>query len=137
MSTLAQERYGRRSTPGRRRLLLAAGALALATALGFIGWVTLYGRPSVNWSEVGYNVVSDNEIEVTFDISFSGSSDSGSGAQSAVCSVQALNTLGTEVGLRDVVVPAGPKGRARTTATVQTSERATTGLIKSCTRANE
>jgi hypothetical protein len=133
MSTLAQDRYGRRSTPSRRRLLLGAGALALAATLGFIGWVTLYGRPSVNWSEVGYNVVSDTEIEVTFDTSFSG----GSGARSAVCSVQALNPLGTEVGLRDVVVPAGPKGRARTTATVQTSERATTGLIKSCTRANE
>jgi len=133
MSALVEDRYGRRSTPRRRRVLLAAGALALAASLGFIAWITLW--PSVSSSEVGYNVVSDNEIEVTFDVSVNGGSDSGS--KSAVCSVQALNNLGTEVGLRDVVVPVGPKGQARATATVQTSERATTGLIKSCTRADE
>ena len=38
------------------------------------------------------------------------------------------------VGLRDIPVQAGPGGRVRATATLQTSERATTGLVKSCVR---
>jgi hypothetical protein len=138
MSTLAQERYGRRSTPGRSWLLLTAGALGLAASLAFIGWVTLSGRPTLNWSEIGYSVRSDNEIEITFDVNFSGGeSDSDSEPRTAVCTIQALNDLRTEIGLRDVLVPAGPNGRARTTATVQTSERATTGLVKSCARTDE
>ncbi len=133
-----QDRYGRRSTPARRRLLIAAGALALAASVAFISWVTLFGKPSVTWSEIGYNVLSDNEIEVTFDVTFSGAaSDSGAGPPTAVCTVQALNNLRTEVGLRDVTVQVGASGQARTTATVQTSERAITGLVKACALADE
>lgn len=129
-----QDRYGRRSTPGRRPLLLAAGALALAAALIFIGWITLTGRPTVNWDDIGYKVVSEAETTVTFDVSFStDESDSGTRPR-AICTIQALNKLGTEVGLRDVPVQAGPGGRVRVTAPLQTSERATTGLVKACVR---
>jgi uncharacterized protein DUF4307 len=134
MSTLLQDRYGRPTTPGRRRLLLALAALALAAALAFIGWVTLLQGPSLHWDDIGYHVQSDAEIEVTFDVGFIGSS--GSEQPSADCTVQALNALRSEVGLQDVRVQAGPGGRARTTVTVQTSERAATGLVKSCSRVN-
>jgi hypothetical protein len=126
-----QDRYGRRSTPVRQRLLLAAGGLALAVALGFISWITLFGRPSVNWDDIGYHVLSDAQIEVTFDVNFS---SSGGERPTAICTIQALNNLRTEVGLRDVPVQAGPGGRVRATVTLQTSERATTGLVKSCAR---
>jgi hypothetical protein len=139
VSTLQQDRYGRRSSPGRRRLLLAAGGLALAAALAFVGWATINQQPTLNWDDVGYHVLSDAQVEVTFDVSFSagGGSDSGgagSGRPTAVCTVQALNPLRTEVGLKDVPVEAGPGGRVRATVTLDTSERATTGLVKSCTR---
>jgi len=134
MSTLVEDRYGRPSTPGRRRLLLALGALALAVALAFIGWVTLFQGPTLHWDDIGYKVRSDAEVEVTFDVSFTGSS--GSDRLSADCTIQALNTLRSEVGLRDVRVQAGPGRRTRTTLTLQTSERAATGLVKSCTRVN-
>jgi len=126
-----QDRYGRRSTPGRQRLLLAAGGLALAVALGFISWSTLFGRSSLNWDDIGFHVLSDAQIEVTFDVNFS---NSGGDRPTAICTIQALNSLRTEVGLRDVPVQAGPGGRVRATATLQTSERATTGLVKSCAR---
>ncbi len=133
-----QDRYGRRSTPGRQSLLLAAGALALAAALAFVGWVSLSGRPALNWDDIGYKVHSDSRVEVTFDVNFTGGGPgSGAGQPKAVCTIQALNTLRTEVGLRDVPVQAGPGGRVRATVTVQTSERATTGLVKSCTRTDE
>jgi hypothetical protein len=132
-----QDRYGRRSTPSRRWLLVVAGALALIAALLFIGWVTIFGRPAVNWDDIGYKVVSDSQVDVTFDVNFSGS---GSGSSSdadrptAICTIHALNDLRTEVGLRDVPVQAGPGGRVRATVTLKTSERATTGLVKSCAR---
>jgi hypothetical protein len=134
------ERYGRRSSPGRHRLLLGAGALVLAAALAFIGWVTIYRRPSLSWDDIGYRVLSDARTEVTFDVAFSGSGPkSGSGSSSthpptAVCTVHALNELRTEVGLQDVPVQARPGGRVRATVTLKTSERATTGLVKSCVR---
>jgi hypothetical protein len=131
-----QERYGRRSTPGRRRLQLAAGGLALVATLIFIGWITLTGRPTLNWDDIGYKVISDAQIKVTFDVNFS-SGGSGSDAPRAVCTIQALNDLRTEVGLQDVSVQAGPQGRVRATVTVQTSERATTGLVKSCAEADD
>jgi hypothetical protein len=134
MSTLLEDRYGRRTTPGRRRLLLALGASALAVALAFIGWVTLFQGPTLHWDDIGYHVRSDAEVEVTFDVGFTGSSRSD--RPSADCTVQALNSLRSEVGLQDVRVQAGPSGRARATIIVRTSERAATGLVKSCSRVN-
>src|SRR5688572_20263517 len=121
-----QERYGRRGTPGRRRVLLAAAALALIASLAFVGWVSLSGRPSLSWDDFGYKVLSDSQIQVTFDVNFQGAGSDSGGSPTAICTIQALNDLQTEVGLRDVTVPAGPGGGARTTVTVQTSERATT-----------
>jgi hypothetical protein len=128
-----QDRYGRRSTPGRRLLLLASGALALIAALAFIAWVTVFGRATVNWDDIGYHVISDSQVEVTFDVNFSGSG-ADADRPTAICTIHALNDLRTEVGLRDVPVQAGPGGRVRATVTLQTSERATTGLVKSCAR---
>jgi hypothetical protein len=130
VSTVLQDRYGRRTTPARRLWLLGAGALALVAALAFVGWISLFDRPGLNWDDIGYHVLSDAQVEVTFDANFS---HAGSGERPrAICTVQALNNLTTEVGLQDVPVQAGPGGRVRATVTVQTSERATTGLVKSC-----
>ena len=130
-ATAMQDRYGRRNTPSRQRLLLAAGAGALAIALAFVAWLSLFGRASVNWDDIGFHVLSDAQIEVTFDVNFS-KSGAGEDPPRAICTIQALNNLSTEVGLQDVAVQAGPGGRVRATVTMQTSERATTGLVKSC-----
>jgi hypothetical protein len=131
VSTVVQDRYGRQNTPGRRRLLLGVGAVALVASLAFVGWLSLFGRASVNWDDIGFHVLSDAQVEVTFDANFSRSGD-GNDRPRAICTIQALNSLGTEVGLQDVTVQAGPGGRVRATVTMQTSERATTGLVKSC-----
>ena len=125
MSTVLEERYGRRHRRDRTRLVVAAIAL-LVVALGFIAWVTIDQRPALHWDDIGYRVVSDGATEMTFDVSFTGDGDT------AVCTVQALNELRTEVGRRDVRVQAGPKGRARATVTLRTSERATTALVDLC-----
>jgi hypothetical protein len=125
-----QDRYGRTSRPGQRRLLIAAGGLLLAVALAFITWITVLDRAPLNWDDIGFKVISDAQIEVTFDVNFS--TGSATDRPSAVCTVHALNDLRTEVGLQDVTVTAGPEGRVRATMTLQTSERATTGLVKDC-----
>src|SRR4051812_26208335 len=82
VSTLQQDRYGRR--PPSRRRLLVAGGLALLAALAFISWVTIAHRPALNWDDVGFNVVSDAAIEVTFDVNFSGSGASDADRPAAV-----------------------------------------------------
>jgi hypothetical protein len=145
--SILQERYGRTSGPrsrSRRLILLGAGALVLVLTVGFIGWVTVLKRPDLNWQDLSFDVTSDSQVRVTFDVAFSGrarsraardAGDAGSGLPSAICTVHALNAVQTEVGLRDVRVQAGPHGRVRATVTVATSERAATGLVKACTLA--
>ena len=137
VSTLLQERYGRRATPRRRLILIAVAALVLALALGLIGWVTVIKRPDVNWQDLSFDVRSDSQVQVTFDVTFSSRAGSraADGRPTAICTVHALNQVQTEVGLQDVRVRAGPKGRARVTVTLPTSERAVTGLVKACTLA--
>jgi hypothetical protein len=144
VSTVFQERYGRRTGPrstSHRLILLGAGALVLVLAVGFIGWVTVLKRPDLNWQDLSFDVRSDSQVQVTFDVAFSGRArsraarDAGSGLPSAICTVHALNQVQTEVGLTDVRVQAGPHGRVRATVTLTTSERAATGLVKACTLA--
>jgi hypothetical protein len=135
VSTLQQDRYGRQVTPGRRRLLVAAGGVLFIAALALVAWLSLFGGDSVHWDDIGYHVVSDSQVEVTFDVNFSGGAESGTRPPTAVCTLQALNALRTEVGLRDVTVQAGPSGRVRATTSLKTSERASTALVKSCTPA--
>jgi hypothetical protein len=137
VSTLQQERYGRPSTPRRRLILLAVGALVLALTLGFVAWVTVIKRPDVNWQDLSYDVRSDSQVVVTFDLTFSSRAVSRAPGRrpTAICTVHALNQVQTEVGLQDFRVEAGPKGRARATVTLPTSERAVTGLVKACTLA--
>jgi hypothetical protein len=133
-ATQQQERYGRRVTPGRRRLLIALAALVLATSLGFIGWVTVIKRPDLNWQDLSFDVRSDAQVTVTFDVMFSSRATKAApdGRPRGICTVQALNELQTEVGHQDVPIQAGPKGRARVTVTLATSEKAVTGLVKAC-----
>jgi hypothetical protein len=129
VSALAQERYGRRSKPGRRPWIVLAVVLVAALCLGFIGWVTILERPHVTFEDIGFNVRSPAQVEVTFDVGFHG------GTTSGICTVQALNELGTEVGREDVVIRAGAHNPIRTVVSLTTSERATTGLVQACTKA--
>jgi hypothetical protein len=137
VSTLVQERYGRRTTPRRRLALLAVAGLVVILALAFIGWITVLQRPGVNWQDISFDVRSDAQVQVTFDVDFSSRARSAAtdGRPTAICTVHALNQVQTEVGLQDFRVQAGPKGRARATVVLPTSERAVTGLVKACTLA--
>lgn len=130
MSSLVRERYGR--TEGvRRPVLIAAAALGLLLATAFAAWVAVARQPELTWDDIGYRMISDGEVELTFDVTFTGAD---AGHARAVCQLQALNSLRTEVGRRDVTVEAGPRGRVRATTTLRTSEPATTALVTACLR---
>lgn len=129
VSTLLQDRYGRRPPPSRR-LVIAATAAVLVLVLAYVGWLAAARTPRLGWTDIGFNVVSDAAVQVTFDLDFRGSP---AGDPVAACTVQALNPLKTEVGLREVRLRPGPEGRVRATVEVRTSERATAALVKTCT----
>ena len=122
--TRPADRYGDR--PSRRGPALVA--LAVAGAL-FVAWVIWAGAGmaggQVRWTDVGYRVVDDTTVQVTFSVS----KDPGA---TAVCTIEALNERFAQVGLAtDEVGPADQRAVLRT-VTVRTAERAVTGVVESC-----
>lgn len=118
-------RYGDRP-PGRRRgTVVAVGALALV----FLGWVVWAGLASagkdVRWSDVGFVIVDDGAVEVTFEVV----KDPGATAR---CTLKAMSENFATIGVASTDV--GPaQGRAvRAVATVRTQERAVTGVVDTC-----
>ncbi|GAB6900850.1 DUF4307 domain-containing protein [Kineosporia succinea] len=120
------DRYGRRRRAPRRGLVIGALATAAVLVLGFIFWITVIDRDQVTWQDHSFSVTSPSEVVLTFDVQLH------RGATSAVCSLHALNSLKTEVGLRDVEVAGDDDGRVRMTVTLPTSEEATAGEVVSC-----
>lgn len=125
-ATRPPDRYGDVPSPHRRRLVVGA---VVVLAAAFLLWVLWAGARvaarEVRWSDVGYDVVDDTTVEVTFTVV----KDPGS---SAVCTIEALNSRHAQVGLATVEIgPAEERGVVRTT-TVRTAERAVTGVVDRC-----
>lgn len=119
------ERYGRRRRPGRGLVLTLITVVAVLS-LGFIYWATVIERDRVTWQANSFDVRSASETVVTFDVQFH------RGTTRAVCTVHALNSLNTEVGLQDVEVDGGGSDRIQMKVTIPTSEEATTGVVTGC-----
>jgi hypothetical protein len=125
------ERYGRRPSGRRARVLFVAAVVVLAgLAVAWGAWVshTVSSRP-LTWQDVGFHVTGDDAVQVTFDVRFAGSLPRDA---QAICTVRALNEGMSEVGLRDVTLGPASRGAVRVTVTVPTSERAVTGVVKEC-----
>lgn len=119
-------RYGPPPGTGRRRAVIGIAALAVvATAVvAWLGFGTM--TKPVTWKDVGYDVVSDGEVEIVFDVV---RRDPGAAVQ---CRVQALNRHYAQVGVVTVPVAPGDRAAQRERVTVATTERAVTGLVESC-----
>jgi hypothetical protein len=104
-------------------------AIALLAVVG-LAWVVWAGlgaaQREVRWSEVGYDVVDDTTVEVTFTVVKDPSA-------TAACRLEALNGRYAQVGLTTVEVGPAEQRAVSRTATVRTQERAVTGLVDSCT----
>jgi len=107
-----------------------AVALALAAGVAIAAWFTIVDtqRDPVTFADVGFSVVSPEEVEVTFDVSMPPGTE-------AVCTVTALSKNFAEVGAVDVEVAADPARTTRHTVTIATTELATTGVVDHCDQA--
>lgn len=119
------ERYGDRRTG--RGPLVAVLAVVAATFVAWVVWAGLgvAGR-DVRWSDVGYDVVDDTTVVVTFTVVKDPKG-------TAVCTVEALNSQFAKVGLATVEIGPAEQRAVQRTATVRTAERAVTGVVESCT----
>jgi hypothetical protein len=104
-----------------------AVALALAAGVAIAAWFTIVDtqRDPVTFTDVGFYVVSPEEVEVTFDVSMPPETE-------AVCTVTALSPSFAEVGAIDVEVGPDAARTTRHTVTVATTELATTGVVDHC-----
>ncbi|MGN6301268.1 MAG: DUF4307 domain-containing protein [Angustibacter sp.] len=119
-------RYSRPASRRRRAILAVVAGLALVGALAWVVWAGLHqARADVRWSDVGFVIVGDTAVQVTYDVG----KDPGA---TAVCSLRALDVHKTAVGVAEVTV--GPTDRrvTRRTDTVRTSAQAVTGTVREC-----
>jgi hypothetical protein len=125
MGTPTDDRYGRASSPARRRALIAGLAVLVLAALTWFAWAAYSGRQSATGTDVGFVVVDDGTVQVTFDVSKPKDA-------TASCTIEALDPGFAVVGT--VAVRVGPADHdvVRRTATVRTTNRATAGRVVSC-----
>jgi hypothetical protein len=119
-------RYGRPPSRGRRTALVVVAVLALGAALAWVVWAGLaQARADVRWSDVGFVIVGDTAVQVTYDIGKDPDA-------TVVCSLRALDRHKTAVGVAEVTI--GPTHRrvTRRTDTVRTSAQAVTGTVREC-----
>jgi hypothetical protein len=102
------------------------GTLGIAAGIALAVWLGLsatLGRPS--WQTVGYKVVDDQTVRVTFEVSRAG-------GKALTCTVEALARDFGTVGTARVAVPASVEETSTQTVTFRTASRAVTGRVRSC-----
>ena len=120
-------RYGSRTAPPPRRLVVALLVLLGMAGVGFAAWLGLrVGVVPVDWHDVGFRVEGDDLVEVTFDVTRTDPS------RPASCVVEAMNQSHAQVGVVTVDVAASEATRVRLTTPVRTSELAVSGTVRSC-----
>lgn len=122
---VAPDRYGRKLSKTQHRLAIGAVALVVVAALAWFAWVAWSGRASATGTDVGFVVVDDGTVRVTFDVTKPADG-------TATCTIQALDPGFSVVGTVRVQIGPAEHGVVRQTATVRTTNRATAGRVESC-----
>jgi hypothetical protein len=120
-----EDRYGRRTSPRTRLLVIGAIAAVVLAAVGWFGWAAYSSRDSATGEDIGFHVLSDSTVTVTFDVTKPKD-------KSASCTVQALDSGFDVVGTSQVTIGPSRQSVVRTTATVRTTNRATAGQVGTC-----
>jgi hypothetical protein len=118
-------RYGPPPRAGRRPLVVVALGVTAVVVLAWILWVVIESRSPVHWTDVGFRIVSDQRVDVTYDVHKDAD-------LSATCTLRALDQGKGTVGTADVVVGPSTSDVTRRTDTVRTSALAVTGFVRSC-----
>ncbi|SEJ35475.1 DUF4307 domain-containing protein [Demequina mangrovi] len=103
--------------------LVIAGIVALVGVTAWYAFVA--SHEAVRWKDVGFSVVSPTEITVTYDVYLYDDVD-------ADCTLRALNTRFTEVGVATQRVSLEDGRQQRLEATLTTTEEATTAQVNYC-----
>jgi Domain of unknown function (DUF4307) len=119
------DRYGRAPSRTRRALVVAAIGLVALGALAWFAWAAWSGRASATGTDVGFVVVDDGSVQVTYDVTKPKN-------RTATCTVEALDSGFSVVGTVRVEVARSTHDVVRQTSTVRTTNRATTGRVVSC-----
>lgn len=108
-----------------RRAWWAVG-VGLAVLIGAVSaWGWFIAKEPVRWRDVGFTLDSPLEASATFDVFFYTD-------KPVTCEVHALNVRFAEVGATTVTVDPAAGKQQRITATMATTESATTAVVKHC-----
>ena len=123
-SELLRERYGLNPKPVRkiRNRVLAIAGVGLLTA--GVAVITAITYNPVSWQDISFQA-SDWQTDVEFEVS----RPVGSGVQ---CDLQALNEQFAIVGFKTVEIPSSERRQEQFRVTINTTHRATTGLVSEC-----
>lgn len=119
MSTTSSQR-----TSNRRWWVIGSVGVAVMAALAvWFGVSATAGK--VHWYNGGFEVVSDEQVEIRFDVRRDPS-------RAVECQLHALDAKHARVGTGSVVVPPTEKSPSRHIESLRTVSRATTGYVDSC-----
>ena len=120
-----------RLPPGtdRRRLgwSVTGGIVGLLVGLVFIAWTVRNEGQRITATTVGYRVVDDTSVTVSFDVSRPPD-------LAVTCTLRATDGHFTPVGSASVPIPTGGAQVVHQEATVRTTTRAVTGVVQDCVR---
>lgn len=118
-------RYGPPPGTGRRPLVVAALVVTAVLVLGWMVWVVVSSRSPVTWTDVGFRIQGNEQVDVTYDVHKDKDA-------TVVCTLRALDQSKGTVGSTDVVVGPSSGDSVRRTDTVRTSALAVTGFVHQC-----
>lgn len=120
------ERYGDVRPPWHRAVARLLAAAVVVAGLGWVVWAGLHhANRDVRWDEVGFSVVDDSRLDLTFDVIKDPEA-------SATCRLEALNVAYAVVGVAQVEVGPADGRTSRLSAPITTQERAVSAVVKHC-----
>ena len=123
-----EARYGRTPLAKKRKRLFAytaAGGFVVVLAAWLFWGGVIDNLETVDAQNTGHTLISDSEVEVTWQLTATPGQDVG-------CAVQALNSSFGIVGWKIVQIPGSSERTRSITESVRTTEQSVTGLIYRC-----
>jgi hypothetical protein len=122
---LPEGRYGAPARTGRRPGVIVAIVAVAVVVLAWILWVVIDSRSPVQWTDVGFDIVSNQQVDVTYDVHKDQDA-------TVTCTLRALDRAKGQVGFTTVVIGPADSETTRRTDTVRTSALAVTGFVHGC-----
>ncbi|AHH21335.1 hypothetical protein NONO_c65650 [Nocardia nova SH22a] len=121
------DRYGSAPRRNRRWIPIALGIVVVIAGLivAYVGY-RQYGPKDIQPDQLGYDLVDNSTVTVHFKVTRKHPE------QPVVCVVRGMDTEGSEVGRREVLVPGSDSGTVELNTTVKTTSRPANGNIYGC-----